>query len=105
MSTLFEDTGSKAGDFEIPADQNEIQEAANSFSNANDVSHPVGHSDNLKETNHIATHKALLGTIETLGKTLAIAVDEMRVSDDQADEDMNNDDAESPLRRKMAFMA
>lgn len=57
------------------------------------------------ETNHAGASKAFLGDLETLGTTVGRAADELREDDDAADQDMNNDFAESPARRKLVFKA
>ncbi|CAD6593261.1 MAG: hypothetical protein ASARMPRED_007224 [Alectoria sarmentosa] len=82
VADLFDTLGEKAGDFVIFSDREEVEEAANSLSDSND---------------------SFLGDLGSLGSSLEAACDNLRTTDDEAEQDMDNDDAETPLRRRRAF--
>lgn len=57
------------------------------------------------ETNRGDVLKAFLEDIAGLGKGLVKPIDQDIVKDDEAVDDLNNDDEESPARRRVAFKA
>ncbi|CAD6590495.1 MAG: hypothetical protein ASARMPREDX12_004392 [Alectoria sarmentosa] len=82
VADFFDTLGEKADDFVISSDGEEVEETANSLSDSND---------------------SFLGDLGSLGSSLEAACDNLRTTDDEAEQDMDNNDAETPLRRRQAF--
>lgn len=95
---LLDETGDDAGDFEINPDQTNIQTAANDAEAVIVVSYSSRQLVNIKKTNTVPTFQELYDTAEKLAPEYADDIALEKTDVEEADADMNNKDANSPLR-------
>ena len=100
FANLLETTGDDAGDFEVNPDQTNIQTAANNAESVIIVSYNSGQLMNIGKTNTVPTSQGLFQSAERLAPNFANDIALMKANVEEADADMNNKDANSPLRRR-----
>ena len=100
MVQLFQITGDDAGDFEIDPDQMNIQNAANAADAVVIVSYHSGSLNIMTMTNTVAIFQGLYDAAARLAPNFANNINLMKANVEEANANMNNQDANSPLQHK-----